>query len=126
MGLQELFPVCPDIAECWRIGVRSVYVIETEFSFSNQGSKIVLQLPGKFPLTIFFYILFFCQGKKTKLEGHLLFLYYPNIISLLSYIELKYICPKKTEEDAKHNKKVKLTSGIMMPPSNCKKPTCIL
>lgn len=88
--------MCPDIAECLRTGVISGYVIETEFSFSNQGTKIVLQLPGKFPLT-FFYILFFCLGKKTKLEGQLLFLYYPNIIPLLIYIGLKYICPKKTE-----------------------------
>lgn len=35
------------------------------------------------------------------MKGHLLFLYYPNIISLLSYVELKYICLKKMEENEK-------------------------
>lgn len=35
------------------------------------------------------------------MKEHLLFLYYPNTISLLSYVELKYICPKKIEENEK-------------------------
>ena len=35
--------------------------------------------------------------QKRKIKGHLLFLYYPNTISLLSYVELKYIYPKKMQ-----------------------------
>lgn len=35
------------------------------------------------------------------MKGHLLFVFYLNTISLLYYVELKYICPEKIEENAK-------------------------
>lgn len=70
MGLGECFPVCPATAECLRIGVRYVYVIETAFSFSNKGTKIASVTREVSSDYFFFYILFFCQGKKTKIEGH--------------------------------------------------------
>ena len=37
------------------------------------------------------------NSERKKIKGHLLFLYYPNIISPLNYVELQYIYPKKMQ-----------------------------
>lgn len=74
MGLGECFPVCPATAECLRIGVRYVYVIETAFSFSNKGTKIA-SVTREVSSDYFFLFCFSVRERKLKLKAIFLFLY---------------------------------------------------